>query len=138
MEALRTRITAVMDAHWRGHSNEVGLQEVGQWRVLTVLEAGDPELAVHLAESVQQGPAHPIQTRQAQNSITYGRALARLRLHREDAVMAIRRAELILPQYLLRDPISREVLAGLLGRVRRDSQAGRELRGMAHRAGLPV
>lgn len=103
-----------------------------------MLEAGDAELAVHLAESLQQGPAHPIQTRQAQNLITYGRALARLRRRRDDAVMAFRRAELLLPQYLLRDPISREVLAGLLGQVRRDSHAGRELRGMAYRAGLPV
>jgi hypothetical protein len=125
-----------------GQGNAYGLgfgpQEVGQWRVLTVLEAGDAELAVHLAESLQQGPAHPIQTRQAQNLITYGRALARLRLRREDAVRAFHRAELILPQYLLRDPISREVLAGLLGRVRRDSPAGHELRRMAYRAGLPV
>ena len=125
-----------------GQGNAYGLgfgpQEIGQWRVLTVLEAGDAELAVHLAESLQQGPAHPIQTRQAQNLITYGRALARLRLRREDAVRAFHRAELILPQYLLRDPISREVLAGLLGRVRRDSPAGHELRRMAYRAGLPV
>jgi transcriptional regulator with XRE-family HTH domain len=125
-----------------GQGNAYGLgfgpQEVGQWRVLTVLEAGDPEMAVHLAESLQPGPAHPIRTRQAQNWITYGRALARLRPRREDAVLAFRRAELILPQYLPRDPISREVLAELLGRVRRDSPAGRQLRGMAYRAGLPV
>jgi transcriptional regulator with XRE-family HTH domain len=115
-----------------------GPQEVGQWRVLTVLEAGDPELAVHLAESLPPGAAHPIRTRQAQNWITYGRSLARLRPRREDAVLAFRRAELVLPQYLLRDPISREVLAELLGWVRRDSPVGRELRGMAYRAGLPV
>ncbi|MGH4009551.1 MAG: helix-turn-helix domain-containing protein [Pseudonocardiaceae bacterium] len=125
-----------------GQGNAYGLgfgpQEVGQWRVLTALEAGDPELAVHLAESLPPGGAHPIRTRQAQNWITYGRALARLRSRREDAVLAFRRAELILPQYLLRDPLSREVLGELLGRVRRDSPAGRELRGMAYRAGLPV
>jgi transcriptional regulator with XRE-family HTH domain len=125
-----------------GQGNAYGLgfgpQEVGQWRVLTVLEAGDPELAVRLAESVQPGAAHPIRTRQAQNWITYGRALARLRPRREDAVLAFRRAELVLPQYLLRDPISREVLGELLGRVRRDSPAGRELHGMAYRAGLSV
>jgi hypothetical protein len=125
-----------------GQGNAYGLgfgpQEVGQWRVLTVLEAGDPERAVHLAESLQPGPAHPIRTRRTQNLITYGRALARLRLRREDAVMAFRRAELILPQYVPRDPISREILAGLIGRVRRDSPVGRELHGMAYRAGLPV
>src|SRR3712207_2606897 len=65
-----------------------------------------------------------------------GRALARLRGRREDAVLALRRAELISPHRVLRDPVTREVIAELLGRVRRESRAGWELQGMAYRAGL--
>ena len=65
--------------------------------------------------------------------VHYGRALARMRRRREDAVLEFRRAELISPRRVLRDPITREVLAELLQRTRRDSPAGRELRGMAYR-----
>jgi hypothetical protein len=39
--------------------------------------------------------------------------------------------------HTLRNPFVRDVLAELLVRARRDA-VGRELRGMAYRAGLPV
>ena len=51
--------------------------------------------------------------------------------------MALRRAEQIHPHRLQRDPFVRDVLAEMLARSQRDA-AGRELRGMAYRAGLPV
>jgi hypothetical protein len=70
--------------------------------------------------------------------VVYGLALARVRGRQEDAVRAFRRAEVISPQSVLRYAIAREVLAGLLGRVRRESPIGRELRGIAFRAGLSV
>lgn len=50
---------------------------------------------------------------------------------------AFRRAELLSPLHLHRNPVARDVLAELLTRSRRDA-IGRELRGMAYRAGLPV
>ncbi|MGH3845309.1 MAG: hypothetical protein ACRDS0_28350 [Pseudonocardiaceae bacterium] len=50
---------------------------------------------------------------------------------------ALRQAELIVPHRVQRDPFARDVLAELLARSRRDA-VGRELRGMAYRAGLPV
>ncbi|MGH3939541.1 MAG: hypothetical protein ACRDTG_13105 [Pseudonocardiaceae bacterium] len=46
--------------------------------------------------------------------------------------------ELISPHAVLHGPITREVLAELLTRMRLDSPAGRELRKMAYRAGLPT
>jgi hypothetical protein len=53
-------------------------------------------------------------------------------------VVALRTAEDIFPAKVLRDPMVRDVIAGLLTRSRRDSPMDRQLRGMAYRAGLPV
>jgi hypothetical protein len=123
-----------------GEINAYGLgfgpQEVGQWRVRALLETGDHESAVRFAEGLRP-ETHLLRTRQAAYWVTYGRALARLRGRHEDAAKAFRRAELISPHHVLRDPITRDVIAGLLARLRRDSPIGRELRGMAYRAGLP-
>jgi hypothetical protein len=68
---------------------------------------------------------------------TTGRALARVRGRYDDAVLAFRRAETIHPHRVQRDSFAREVLAELLVPSRRDA-IGRELRGMAYRAGLPL
>ena len=67
----------------------------------------------------------------------YGRALARVRRRDDDAVMALRRAEELFPMRVLRNAFARDVVAELVARSRRDA-VGRELRGMAYRAGLPV
>ena len=69
--------------------------------------------------------------------VDYGRALARFRGRHDDAVRALRRAELISPRRVLRDPITRDALAVLLRHSRRGSPADLELRSMARRAGLP-
>ena len=123
-----------------GEVNAYGLgfgpQEVGQWRARTAMEAKDHEQAARIAEGLWP-ETHPLRSRQADYWITYGRALARLRGRHDDAVRALRRAELILPHSVQRDPITRDVITELLARSRRDA-SGRELRGMAYRAGLPV
>lgn len=122
-----------------GELNAYGLgfgpQEVGQWRVRIVLETGDHELAVRVAEGLQP-ETHLLRSRQAAYWVTYGQALSRLRKRHDDAVKAFRRAELISPQAVLRDPITRDTLAELLTRTPSDSPAGRELRRMTYRAGL--
>ncbi len=51
--------------------------------------------------------------------------------------MALLRAEELHPTRVLRNPFARDMLAELVSRSRQDS-IGRELRGMAYRAGLPV
>ncbi len=114
-----------------------GPQEVGQYQVRAVLETGDHEQAARIAESLLP-ETHLLRARQADYWVTYGRSLSRLRGRYEDAVKAFRRAELISPHHVLRDPLTREALAELLTRIRPDSPAGRELRRMAYRAGLPV
>lgn len=124
--------TGEVNAHGLGF----GPQEVGQWRARTAMEAADHEQAVRVAESLAVR-SHPLRSRQADYWVTYGRALARLRGRHDDAVLALRNAELILPHYVQRDPLVRDVLAELLTRSRRDA-VGRELRGMAYRAGLPA
>ena len=123
-----------------GEGNAYGLgfgpTNVALWRLSAVLEAGDHERAVTIAESLNP-LVHPNRSRQAAYWIDYGRSLARLRGRHDDAVVALRRAEVVSPLHTLRNPFVRDVLAELLVRARRDA-VGRELRGMAYRAGLPV
>jgi transcriptional regulator with XRE-family HTH domain len=113
-----------------------GPTNVGIWRMAAAVEAGDHERAATIGEGVNPR-VHPNRSRQAAYWIDYGRALARLRRRHDDAVMALRRAEVISPLHTLRNPFVHDVLGELLARARRDA-VGRELRGMAYRAGLPV
>ncbi|MGH3815546.1 MAG: helix-turn-helix domain-containing protein [Pseudonocardiaceae bacterium] len=120
------------NAYWMGF----GPVNVGLWRLAGALEVGDHERAVATAEGLHP-EAHPNLPRQAAYWLDYGRALARVRGRHDDAVMAFRRAEGISPVHLHRSPLARDALAKLVVRCRRDA-VGRELRGMAYRAGLPV
>jgi hypothetical protein len=123
-----------------GQGNAYGLgfgpTNVGLWRMAAALEAGDHERAVAIAEGLNP-QEHPNRERQAAYWCNYGRALARLRGRHEDAVLALRRGELLYAPRMQRNPFVREVLGELLARSQRDA-VGRELRGMAYRAGLPV
>jgi transcriptional regulator with XRE-family HTH domain len=121
------------NAYWMGF----GPTNVALWRMAAALEAGDYERTVTIAKRVNP-QVHPNRSRQAAYWLDYGRALARVRARHDEAVMALHRAETISPLHLYRNPFAREVIAGLLTRSRRDSPAGRQLRMMAYRAGLPV
>jgi transcriptional regulator with XRE-family HTH domain len=120
------------NAYWMGF----GPINVGLWRLAGALEVGDHERAVATAEDLHP-EVHPNLPRRAAYWVEYGRALARVRGRHDDAVMAFRRAEKISPLHLHRSPLARNVIGELLMRSRRDA-VGRELRGMAYRAGLPV
>jgi len=120
------------NAYWMGF----GPTNVGFWRLHTALAAGDPQLAVAIAEGLRP-EVHPFRGCQAMYWVDYGQALARLRGRHDDAVTALRRAELISPRRVLRDPITRDVVAMLLRTSRRTSPTDQELQGMALRAGLP-
>ncbi|MDQ3765507.1 MAG: helix-turn-helix domain-containing protein [Actinomycetota bacterium] len=130
-DELATR-TGEGNAYWLGF----GPTNVGVWRMGVALEARDYPTAVSIAETLQPQRL-PTATRRATYWANYGRALARIRRRHNDAVRALRQAELISPPRVQRHPFVRDVLAELLGKSRRDA-AGEELRGMAHRAGLPV
>jgi helix-turn-helix protein len=111
-----------------------GPTNVGLWRMDAGLEIGDHERVAALAEGLNP-EAHPYRSRQSAYWADYGRALVRVRGRHDDAVRALRRAETIHPHRVQRDPIVREVISELLVRAR-DDALGRELRGLAHRAGL--
>ncbi|MDQ3763226.1 MAG: helix-turn-helix domain-containing protein [Actinomycetota bacterium] len=114
---------------------EFGPTNVGFRRVRLALEAGEPDRAVSIAEGLHPNQ-NPFPCNRVYHWVGYGRALARLRGRRDDAVRALRRAETLYPLRVQRDPFVREVLGELVIRSRRDA-IGRELRGMAYRAGLP-
>jgi transcriptional regulator with XRE-family HTH domain len=113
-----------------------GPTNVGLWRMEAMLEVGDHELVTALAGSLNPD-VHPYRSRRSSYWRDYGRALARVKGRHDDAVIAFRRAEQIHPHRVQRDPFAREVLAELVTHARRDT-VGRELRGMAYRAGLPL
>lgn len=155
MLALSTSLTAAADqrptdveaaldyaadlAQRTGEGNRFSLSfgptNVTLWRMTAALEGRDYERTVALAETVTPERIQA-SSRRAGYWMNYGRALARIR-RRDDAVAALRRAEKISPDEVQRNPFVREVLGELLARSRRDA-SGRELRGMAYRAGLPV
>jgi Helix-turn-helix domain len=122
--------TGESNAYWMSF----GPTNTGFWRMTVALEAKDYERAVTIAEGLNP-QAHPFRGCQAMYWVDYGRALARLRGRHTDAVNAFHRAEQISPRRVHRNPYAREVLGQLVSRARRDG-IGRELRGMAYRAGL--
>ena len=113
-----------------------GPSNVAVWRMQVALEVGDFAEAARIATTVDPD-ALTVRARRAVYWRERGRALARLSGHRDEAVAALRRAELISPESVHRHPLTRAVLAELVGRAKRDA-VGRELRGIAYRAGLPV
>jgi transcriptional regulator with XRE-family HTH domain len=113
-----------------------GQTDVGFRRVRLALEANEPDHAVRIAETLHP-EQNPFPASRVYHWVGYGRALARLRGRHDDAVRVLRRAETIHPHRVQRDPMVRDVIAQLAARSRRDA-VGRELRGMAYRAGLPV
>jgi hypothetical protein len=113
-----------------------GPVNVGLFRIDGLVMVGDYEQAVSIAESLN--PETHDRARQVYYWCEYGRALAHLRNQQGDAVRALRRAELISPHSVQRNPINRDTLAVLLRQSRRGSSTDEVLRGMARRAGLLV
>lgn len=106
-------------------------------RMTSALERGDSDLAVELAGSVQ--PAHIASPeRRAKHWLDTGRALAARRGREHDAVAAFQRSETLAALRLRSNIYAREAVTGLLPQVCRDTAAGRELRGIAYRMGLPA
>jgi hypothetical protein len=120
------------NAMWFGF----GPSNVGVWRMSVALEAGEHAEAARIATTVNP-EALPSPTRQSAYLREYGRALARMPKQQDNAITMLRRAELISPARIHRHPFMRSILAELLIKAKRDA-IGRELRGMAYRAGLHV
>lgn len=110
--------------------------EVATYWMWLALEANEPDRAVSFMES-GLGERNPYKSGLAFYWIFAGRALARIRGKHDEAVIALRKAEELFPVKVRRDPMVRDVLSELVTRARRDA-VGRELRGMAYRAGIDV
>ncbi|MBB5153115.1 XRE family transcriptional regulator [Saccharopolyspora phatthalungensis] len=127
-------------AEQTGETNMLGYgfgpSNVAVWRMQGALEAGDYAEAAEIAETVNPD-ALTVRARQAVYWRETGRALARLPKRRDGAVIMLRRAEHISPEHVHRHPFTRSTLVELLALAKRDA-VGRELRGMAYRAGLHV
>jgi len=113
-----------------------GPRNVGVWRVALALELGEPGRVPELARDVDVA-AIPSAGRQATFYGDVGRGLANIRGREEQAVEALRRAEVLAPQRTRTNPYVRESVTDLLRRARREA-GGRELRGLAYRIGLSV
>jgi hypothetical protein len=112
-----------------------GPVDAALFRMRIALEADDPDQAISVAQHVDP-ERHPFPVNRSKYWVHYGRALTQLR-RQDDAVRALRTAEDLFPTGVRRDRQVRAALGELLTRSQRDA-AGVELRGMAHRAGLPV
>jgi hypothetical protein len=113
-----------------------GPDNVGIWQVTTAVELGEPGKAREVARDVHLEEV-PSAARQGVFWADLGRGMATEKATRDDAVVALRRAEDIAPQRIRTDPFVRETVTDLVRRARRDA-GGCELRGMAYRMGLPV
>lgn len=113
-----------------------GPTDVGLYEMDIAMEAGEPELALRVAETLRPG-GHPWVTRRAAFWVWRGQAFSKVRGHREDALLALRKAEKLSPHHVYRNPFARDALLELLARSQRDA-VGSELRAMAFRAGIPV
>jgi transcriptional regulator with XRE-family HTH domain len=110
--------------------------DVAVFRMYLAIEENDPDKAMVIASGVDPRQ-HPFVTMRTSYYLDCGRALARLPGRHADAVKALRVAEGLFPTMMRRDSMVRDTLSSLLPRTKRDD-VGRELRGMAHRAGLLV
>jgi transcriptional regulator with XRE-family HTH domain len=123
-----------------GEGNALGFgfgpSNVGVWRMQGALEVGDHAEAARIAQEVNPA-ALTVTARRAVYWREYGRALARLPRRHDQAVVMLRRAEQISPEHVHWHPFTRSLLAELVAHAKRDA-VGRELRGLAYRAGLPV
>jgi transcriptional regulator with XRE-family HTH domain len=105
------------------------------YRMGAALERDDPEQAVAHAADVNPDLIASVE-RRAVHLMTYGRALTQLRGREPDAVTAFTEAERMAPLRFRAHTVTRDVLPGLQSRVRPDTAAGRQLRGLIYRAGI--
>ena len=103
-------------------------------RMAVAVETGQPERVVAVAAQFTPD-AVPSAERRASYWCDLGRAHAQLG-HDNAAMAAFRQAEEIAPMRVRLHPLVRETVASMLGRAQR-AAAGRGLRGLAYRMGVP-
>ena len=114
-----------------------GPTNVSLYRMAAALERSEADRAAELAGPVNTDHIASSE-RRAKFWLDNGRALALLRGREGDAVAAFHRSEELAALRLRSNVYARETVTGLLPRVQRDSNIGRELRGIAYRMGIPA
>jgi transcriptional regulator with XRE-family HTH domain len=111
-----------------------GPANVGTWRTLLAIEAGEPGVALECAAAVDVDSLKP--NRRAYHLMDTARAHHQLgRGHDRQVVALIRQAERTAPALTHGSLWVREIIETMLARSRREA-GGRELRGLAYRMGL--
>lgn len=111
-----------------------GPATVALWHMYGLLELGDYKQAARLGAGLRVlDTLSPLE--QADYWVTYARSLARRPGRRDDAGLALRRAEELCPYRLYRDPFGRDLLAELLNRSP-NGGGDQDLRALAQRAAL--
>jgi transcriptional regulator with XRE-family HTH domain len=132
-EAARLAERIEPDVSQWGHM-QFGRTNVGIWRVAIGVEQGLGGKVAEIAADV-----HPETITNSRASAFYtdlGRGLITDRKVRDRGLAALLQAEKLAPQQVRNNFFVRETVANLLGTARRDA-GGRELRGLAHRLGIP-
>src|SRR5262249_30168150 len=111
-----------------------GPANVGTWRAMLAVEAGEPARALEHAAAVDLNALK--RERTAALYVDVARAHHQLgRDHDRQALAAMRQAEKLLPVRVRASPWARDLVETMLARSRREA-GGRELRGLAYRMGL--
>jgi len=111
-----------------------GPANVGVWRTLLAVEAGEPDQALQLAAAVDVNSLR--RTRRAGLLLETARAHYQLgRAHYARAVAALRQAEQLAPVRVRTSLWARDMVEVMLTQSRREA-GSRELRGLAYRMGL--
>jgi hypothetical protein len=113
-----------------------GAANIGVWRTAIAVESGEPGKVVELSRGVDVDLI-PSASRRAGFFIDVGRSMLKERSTREAGLGTLMRAEKLAPQRVHTDLFTREAISEQLRRARRDA-AGRELRGLAYRMGIPA
>jgi hypothetical protein len=131
--ALAAEMPDDMGANWQAFC----ATNVSIWRISVGVECGESGAAVvRASEAIEDAKLHVHPARRASFYADVGRGLARDRRTREDAITWLKRAEGIAPQRFRNDIKVRETIAVMLEQARANA-AGRELRGIAARLGVP-
>jgi len=132
-EELATRVPDTPRDNWGAFS----ASNVGVWRVSLAVERGESGGAMlDLARRVDERRLSGRRGRHAAFLADVGRGLARDPRLRDQAVHWLRRAESVAPHKIRNDQRVRDTVAVMMQQSR-TAAAGRELRGMASRMGVP-
>ncbi|MEV1118704.1 helix-turn-helix transcriptional regulator [Actinosynnema sp. NPDC049800] len=125
-----------MEPHYAVHHTHFGRANVAIHRVSALVRLHEAEAALHLASTIPQGALNALPPERRAN---YLLDLTKANTHRDDYAEAARtlaRAERVAPQEVRCRPAAHTVLRTLLSTT--TGEPARQVRQMAHRAGVPA